>query len=104
MVSYNCDRCGKNFFKLWKLRHHRERKYQCRQNLHIPTNIPIIAPEPQAVAPTPETSSQKEIPALIVHIKGKDRRKEKSQVVTRDASGSVRSVSVLKSRFSAKTK
>ena len=77
MVVHTCNRCEKKFPKLWKLRRHLERQYQCHQK-----NIPIVnqpAPEPQVVIPTPipepepqiitptlvpETEFQKEVPVL----------------------------------------
>src|SRR5437762_2288672 len=54
MVSYNCDRCGKNFFKLLKLRCHQERKYPCRQNLPVPSIIPTTAPELEQLVEVPQ--------------------------------------------------
>ena len=40
MVVHTCDRCGKNFPKLWKLRRHRERQFQCRKKIIPKINQP----------------------------------------------------------------
>ena len=45
MVIHTCDRCGKNFPKLWKLRRHRERQFQCRQKIIPTANQPTPVPE-----------------------------------------------------------
>ncbi|GBC02108.1 hypothetical protein RclHR1_04450016 [Rhizophagus clarus] len=47
MVIHTCDRCGKNFPKLWKLRRHQERQFQCRQKI-IPK---VIQPLPAPLVP-----------------------------------------------------
>ncbi|GBB98167.1 hypothetical protein RclHR1_31510001 [Rhizophagus clarus] len=38
------DRCGKNFPKLWKLRRHQERQFQCRQKIILKVIQPLPAP------------------------------------------------------------
>ena len=73
MVIHTCDRCGKNFPKLWKLRRHQERQFQCRQKI-IPKVIqplpallvlPIIqSPKNQEndpkTGPSPSTQANRE--------------------------------------------
>ena len=65
----SCPRCGKDDFKKSRDRtNHLNRKFKCKQlnPIHRLTHVP----PPRSKSPTP-----------IVHIRGKDRRKEKPKVV-----------------------
>ncbi|GES91526.1 hypothetical protein GLOIN_2v1480811 [Rhizophagus clarus] len=43
MVIHTCDRCDKNFPKLWKLRRHQERQFQCCQKIILKVIQPLPA-------------------------------------------------------------
>ncbi|GBB99069.1 hypothetical protein RclHR1_03400021 [Rhizophagus clarus] len=73
MVIHTCDRCDENFPKLWKLRRHQKRQFQCRQKI-IPKVIqplpdPLVSPiiqspknqedDPEA-GPGPATQANRE--------------------------------------------
>ncbi|CAB5387422.1 unnamed protein product [Rhizophagus irregularis] len=68
-----CDRCGKECANPNKLREHLNRKFKCK-----PKPVQQKSPERQ---PPPRPRSPSPAPAPIVHTKGKDRRREKPQMV-----------------------
>ena len=71
MVTYTCDRCGKNFPKLWKLRHHQGRQYQYRLQI-FNSNI-----QPQL----PKYITEVRIPIL----QNKDQKEPQNEVEQQDA-------------------
>ena len=62
-----CERCGKECANPNKLREHLNRKFKCKP-------IPIQTPAPQI-------KNQGGPPAPIVHVQGKDRRREKPEPI-----------------------
>ena len=68
-----CDRCGKECANPNKLREHLNRKFKCKPKPIRPKS-PELQPPPRPRSPSPTS-------APVDHTKGKDRRKEKPNVV-----------------------